>query len=117
MKFRQNINYIDNELVCRRKNVIVIGEYGIGKHGIGEYGIGEYGIGEYGIGEYGIGEYGIGEYGIGEYGIGEYGIGEYGIGEYGSPICDALGSSEARFLWNPAKLFKHYQKSRRQLWQ
>ena len=52
-KFRQNINYIDDELVCREKNIIVIGEYGIGKHGIGEHGIGEYGLGKYGIGEHG----------------------------------------------------------------
>ena len=64
-KSRRNINYIDDELVCRRKNYSsdrqirnkrtrYIGEYGIGEHGIGKYGIGEHGnleIGEYGIGE------------------------------------------------------------------
>ena len=72
-KSRQNINYIDDELVCRRKIIIAIGKYEISKFDIGEHGIGEHGIGEHGIGKQGIGEHGIGEHGIGEHGIGEHG--------------------------------------------
>ena len=51
-KSRHNMNYIDDELVCRPKNIIVIGKYEISKLDIGEHGIGEHGIGEYGLGEH-----------------------------------------------------------------
>ena len=51
-KSRQNWNYIDDELVCRPKNIIAIGKYEISKLDIGEHGIGKHGIGEYGIGEH-----------------------------------------------------------------
>ena len=67
-KSRQNINYIDDELVCGRTN----------------YSSDEYGIGEYGKGEHGIGELRIGEYGIGQLGIGQHRIGKYEIGEHGN---------------------------------
>ena len=51
-KSRQIMNYIDDLLVCRPKNIIAIGKYEINKLDIGEHGIGEHGIGEYGIGEH-----------------------------------------------------------------
>jgi len=57
-KSRQNINYIDDELVCRRKNIPATCKYEISELDIGEYGIGERGIGERGTGEHGIGEHG-----------------------------------------------------------
>ena len=46
------MNYIDDLLVCRPKNIIAIGKYEINKLDIGEHGIGEHGIGEKGIGEH-----------------------------------------------------------------
>ena len=57
MKSKQNMNYIDNELVCKPKNIIAIGKYEINKLDIDEHGIGEQRIGEHGIGEHGIGEH------------------------------------------------------------
>ena len=55
-KSRPNMNYISDELVCRRRIIIAIGKYEIRKLDIGEQGVGEHGIGEHGIGEHGIGE-------------------------------------------------------------